>query len=124
MSKKKQMSPEELAEYRKLQCEMLQEYTAEILDDLKAREASGEAMDANTPLGNTRGLLGGVLSCLIEGEVDSAIKWAKEACESLIDRATRAAAEGSPELADALRDHVNKLSPVVADMLPSVESDD
>ncbi len=119
------MSKGEQAEYRKIQCEMLQEAVTVILEDLLARERSGETRDVCTPLGNTRGLLSGVLSSIVVLEDSaSAVLLAKEACESMIDRANHAAGEGGPDLAKVLRDHVDKLSPIVADMLPGAEVQD
>ena len=118
---KQQMSPKEKVEYRKLQREMLQESLFTIINDLKDRELNGETRDANTPLGNTRGCLSGALSSI--GELGpTAVLLAKEACESMLGRATRADSQGGPELAAVLREHVNKLSPIVADMLPEAEA--
>lgn len=116
-----QMSPEEQAEYRKLQRNMLKECVSTILGDLLNRERSGETRDVCTPLGNTRGLLSGVLSSLGE-DSPNAVMMAKQACESMVDRAGHAEREGGPELAIALREHVSDLSPIVAEMLPQAEA--
>jgi hypothetical protein len=90
-------------------------------ENLKVRHMRGEASDAGTPLVNTFGLLTCALASIPE-KGNSSILFAKQACESLLERASKSEENGDNGFAEVLRGHVSTLSVIVAKMLPMVEN--